>query len=125
MKLATDYYSKYWAVQDVHARKSYDLICRHGIEVRHVEVKGTTQDGAEVILTPKEVTHACETSCAVLFVSGIKIERAKDGTLTAVGWEPVCYDRWRLDGGTQTPGLPVPGTGPEIVKYRSAHARTL
>ena len=38
------------------ATESYDLICRRGDEVKHVEVKGTTTDGAEVILTPNEVT---------------------------------------------------------------------
>ena len=52
MNLATEFYSKAWDVEDVHGTESYDLICRRGDEVKHVEVKGTTTDGAEVILTP-------------------------------------------------------------------------
>jgi Domain of unknown function (DUF3883) len=50
-------------VEDVHGRESYDLICRRGDEVKHVEVKGTTTDGIEVILTPNEVRHAPEYPC--------------------------------------------------------------
>ncbi len=60
MNLATEFYSKAWNVEDVHGTKSYDLICRRGDEVKHVEVKGTTTDGGEVILTPNEVRHAQE-----------------------------------------------------------------
>ena len=53
MNKATDFYSAQgWTVDDVHGTESYDLICRRGDEVKHVEVKGTTTDGAEVILTP-------------------------------------------------------------------------
>lgn len=61
MNLATEFYSKTWDVQDVHGTESYDLICRRGREKKHVEVKGTTTDGAEVILTPNEVRHAQDT----------------------------------------------------------------
>ena len=52
MNTATEFYGKAWDVEDVHGTESYDLICRHGDEVKHVEVKGTTTDGEEVILTP-------------------------------------------------------------------------
>jgi hypothetical protein len=58
MNMATDFYNKAWDVEDVHGTKSYDLICCRGDELKHVEVKGTTTDGAEVILTPNEVMHA-------------------------------------------------------------------
>ena len=40
--------------------------CRGDIE-KHVEVKGTTTDGAEVILTPDEVRHPQERPCTALF----------------------------------------------------------
>ena len=56
MNMATEFYSQDWDVEDVHGTESYDLICRRGDEVKHVEVKGTTTDGAEVILTPNEVS---------------------------------------------------------------------
>jgi hypothetical protein len=104
MNAATEFYGKDWYVKDVHATESYDLICRRGDEVKRVEVKGTTTDGAEVILTPNEVTHARENPCTALFVlSGITIERAEDGTVTATGGKHCCFDPWRLDDGTLTP----------------------
>ena len=104
MNAATEFYRTAWDVEDVHGRESYDLICRRGNEVKHVEVKGTTTDGAQVILTPNEVTHAREHSYTALFVlSGITVERAEDGTVTATGGQHRCHDPWRLDDGTLTP----------------------
>lgn len=104
MNMATEFYGKTWDVEDVHGTKSYDLICRRGDEVKHVEVKGTTTGGAEVILTPNEVRHAREYPCTALFVvSDITVERAEDGTVTAAGGKQHLYDPWRLDDGTLTP----------------------
>jgi hypothetical protein len=104
MNLATEFYSKAWDVEDVHGTESYDLICRRGDEVKHVEVKGTTTDGAEVILTSNEVKHAREYPCTALFVvSDITVGRAEDGTVTATGGKHQCYDPWRVADGTLTP----------------------
>lgn len=104
MNVATEFYSKAWDVEDVHGTKSYDLICRRGGQVTHVEVKGTTTDGVEVILTPNEVKHARENPGTALFVlSNITVERAEDGTVTATGGTYRTYDPWRLDDGTLTP----------------------
>jgi hypothetical protein len=104
MNAATEFYTASWNVEDVHGNHSYDLVCRRGDEVVHVEVKGTTTDGAEVILTPNEVKHAREYRHTVLFVlSEIKVERAEDGTVAARGGVPHRYDPWNLDEGTLTP----------------------
>jgi hypothetical protein len=104
MNLATEFYSKAWVVEDVHGTQSYDLICRRGDEVKHVEVKGTTTDGTEVILTPNEVRHAREHPCTALFVvSNIIVERAEDGAIIATGGKRQLHDPWRLDDGTLTP----------------------
>ena len=104
MNRATEFYRKAWDVEDVHGRKSYDLICRRGGEVKHVEVKGTTTDGAEVILTPNEVRHAREYPCTALFiVRHITVGRTEDGTVTATGGKHHCYDPWQVDDGTLTP----------------------
>jgi hypothetical protein len=104
MNMATEFYSLEWDVEDVHGTESYDLICRRGGEVKHVEVKGTTTDGAEVILTPNEVRHAREHPRTALFVlSDITVERAEDGTVTATGGKQHLYDPWCLDDGTLTP----------------------
>ena len=112
MNMATEFYSTAWDVQDVHGTESYDLICRRGNEVKHVEVKGTTTDGEEVILTPNEVRHAQENPCTALFVvSNIKVERAEDGTVTATGGKHHCYDPWRLRRRNADPRrFPLSGT---------------
>lgn len=119
MYTATEFYSQAWDVEDVHGRESYDLICRRGDEVKHVEVKGTTTDGAEVILTPNEVRHARKYPCTALFaLSNISVERAEDGTVTATGGTRHLYDPWRVDDGILTPlgfRYQVPGiSGDEI-----------
>jgi uncharacterized protein DUF3883 len=104
MNVATEFYSNDWVVEDVHGTESYDLICRHGDEVKHVEVKGTTTDGAGVILTPNEVRHAREHLYTALFVvSNITVEPAEDGTVIATGGKRHLYDPWHLDDGTLTP----------------------
>jgi Protein NO VEIN, C-terminal len=96
MNRATEFYSKAWDVEDVHGTESYDLICRRGDEIKHVEVKGTTTDGTEVILTPNEMRHAREFSRTALFiVSDITVGRAEDGTVTATGGKHHRYDPWR------------------------------
>jgi hypothetical protein len=104
MNAATEFYREDWDIEDVHGTESYDLICRRHCEVRHVEVKGTTTDGAEVILTPNEVRHAREYSRTALFIlSNITIERADDGTVTAAGGDRNIFDPWPIDDGTLTP----------------------
>ncbi len=104
MNMAAEFYSNDWDVEDVHGTESYDLVCRRGDEVKHVEVKGTTTDGAEVILTPNEVRHAREHLYTALFVvSNITVERAEDGTVIATGGKHHLYDPWRLDDGTLMP----------------------
>jgi hypothetical protein len=105
MNMATEFYNgEAWSVEDVHGRESYDLVCRRGGEVRRVEVKGTATDGAEVILTPNEVSHARENPNIALFVlSNVRVERAEDGTVTATGGVAHRYDPWHLAEGTLTP----------------------
>jgi hypothetical protein len=104
MNAATAYYAPGWDVEDVHGRESYDLVCRRGDATKHVEVKGTTTDGAEVILTPNEVTHARRHPDTALFIlSGIQIERDSDGTATATGGTPHVHDPWQIDNGTLIP----------------------
>lgn len=60
MKFVTHHYEEAgWAVKDVSARESWDLLCtRPGEPELHVEVKGTMSDGEKVFLTRNEVEHA-------------------------------------------------------------------
>jgi hypothetical protein len=104
MNAATAFYTLNWEVEDVHGKQSYDLVCRRGDEVKHVEVKGTTTDGTEVILTPNEVSHARDSRHNALFIlSNIRVERAEDGTVVATGGVRRLYDPWTLDEGTLIP----------------------
>jgi hypothetical protein len=104
MDAAAAYYAPGWDVEDVHGRESYDLICRRGDATKHVEVKGTTTSGTEIILTPNEVTHARTHADTALFVlSGIEIQRDEDGAITATGGTRHVYDPWQIDHGTLIP----------------------
>lgn len=104
MRTASEFYRKDWDVEDVHGAQSYDLICRRNGEAKHIEVKGTTTSGTEVILTPNEVKHARTYPHTALFVlSDIIIERLEDGTVTATGGKIRLYDPWLIDDGTLVP----------------------
>ena len=103
MNAAADFYSA-WAVEDVHGRESYDLVCRHEDKEMRVEVKGTTTDGTEVILTPNEVEHARSYPHTALFIlSNIGLELAEDGTILATGGIRHVFDPWIINSGTLTP----------------------
>ena len=92
-----------WLVADVHGNRPYDLVCTNGDEELHVEVKGTTTDGAEVILTPNEVAHAREYGRVALFVvSGINLIR-DDGEVTSSGGTICIHDPWQIDSGALAP----------------------
>lgn len=76
MQKASTYYERRgWRVTDVSARRSYDLLCKRGNEVLHVEVKGTTSRGEKVLLTRNEVEHAEGTfpHVALFIVAGIRV----------------------------------------------------
>lgn len=104
MNAATEFYSQAWTVEDVHGRESYDLRCRRGGQELRVEVKGTTTDGTEVILTPNEVGHARSYPHTALFIlSNISLEKAHDGTVQATGGNRHVFDPWHIDDGTLTP----------------------
>jgi hypothetical protein len=104
MNVATDFYAASWSVEDVHGRESYDLVCRQGDNETRVEVKGTTTDGTEVILTPNEVEHARSYPHTALFIlSNIALELAEDGAVIATGGIRHVFDPWIIDNGTLTP----------------------
>jgi hypothetical protein len=96
MNMAVEFYGETWDVEDVHGTESFDMICRRDDgQVKHVEVKGTTTDGAEVILTPNEISHARDNLRSALFVlSNITVERAEHGTVIATGGTRHSYDPW-------------------------------
>jgi hypothetical protein len=93
-----------WEVVDVHGKESYDLRCLGDGAEKHVEVKGTTTEGVEVILTPNEVAHARDHPEVALFVlARISVERTDDGAVHAWGGSPIVLDQWEIDAGVLRP----------------------
>lgn len=88
-----------YAVQDVGKKQSYDLHATKGGGVVKVEVKGTTSNGSEIVLTRNEVElHKNDYPAnALAIVRGIKLEKHKDTPLTAIGGELVLQMPWVVD----------------------------
>jgi hypothetical protein len=96
VEMATQYCSKQgWTVKDVSRKESYDLHCYRGEAELRVEVKGTTSEGREVLLTPNEVSHAREAfpHMMLLVVSQIRLssESVPEGGKIAV------FHPWAID----------------------------
>lgn len=80
-------------VEDVSARRSFDLLCKRGALERHVEVKGTTTAGEAIVLTNNEVKHACDrsNSCVLFILHSIRLEGSK-----ASRGKRLIVDPWQL-----------------------------
>jgi hypothetical protein len=103
--LACDYLKKEgYRVRDVGAVESYDLDATRSGEHLYVEVKGTTSDGEEIILTRKEVelNDTEHPDTMLIVVSNIHLDRsrippqASGGTLRAT-------HPWLIEHGRLTP----------------------
>ena len=106
---------------EAYKHESFDLVLHRDGEVKHVEVKGTTQttglpdSSIQVSLTPNEVAHArgeCKAvvtyrSVALFILTDVKITPDTDGALAAVGGTPRIYDPWNLADGTLKPTGPL------------------
>jgi hypothetical protein len=102
-KLAMDaarrhYESDRWHVDDVSANHSYDLLCTRDGAQKRIEVKGSTQPIARVLLTPNEVSHAlAHFDIVALFVlSDVRLSTV-DSRVVATGGFPTVIDPWKLD----------------------------
>jgi hypothetical protein len=82
----------------------YDLLCKRGQEVIHVEVKGTQTDGGEIILTPGEVHFARDHQgqMALFVLHSIQVGDGDDGFVLA-GGTPHVIQPWDVDLGTLVP----------------------
>ena len=93
MASAKKYFKKQgWFVEDVSARRSYDLLCTKPSKEQHVEVKGTTTTGQTIILTRSEVEHARDSrnSCTIFILHNIKLMKGK-----ASGGKMIIISPWR------------------------------
>jgi hypothetical protein len=101
MEIATDHYrSKGWCVDDVSAARTSDLHCIRGQDELRAEVKGTTTGGARILLTRKEVEHACREhpKVAIAIVRNITC-----GDATATGGILEIREPWAIEAGLLTP----------------------
>jgi hypothetical protein len=101
MERAIAYYrTQGWQVEDVSATNSYDLRCTQadGRELR-VEVKGTTGDGSQVLLTSGEVRHARAhmPDVALFILAGIKLGDDPEIAALASGGQGMVYEPWVLN----------------------------
>lgn len=84
-----------YQVEDVSKTRSYDLECRKGSQILHVEVKGTTTAGEQIVLTANEVRHAQNSrhDCVLFVLHGITLRKHKASGGTIALQRP-----WRPDG---------------------------
>ncbi len=87
-----------YATEDVGATKSYDVHATKDGAIIKVEVKGTTSDGAEIVLTANEVAlHLAEhPDTALAVVRKIVLDRSGD-TPVGTGGELKLMSGWELD----------------------------
>lgn len=93
-----------YATEDVGATASYDVHATKGHKVVKVEVKGTTTDGAAVVLTRNEVNlHLAEhPNNALAVVRGIILDRSGDEP-AATGGDLALVMPWKIDITDLTP----------------------
>lgn len=95
---ATEYFqAQGWTVKDVGAKESYDLLLSRGDERLHVEVKGTTSRGEQVVLTRAEVEaqRGLAPRNALVVVHSIELNRTGT-TPTAEGGTLSCTTPWHV-----------------------------
>lgn len=90
-------------VEDVFQQESYDLKCTRGSEELHAEVKGTTTDGIQIVLTRNEVEHARALfPNAALIV--VRIIQASS-EMQASGGTVAYFSPWEIDQTHSATGL--------------------
>lgn len=101
-----------WTLEDVSATHPYDYRATKDGSEKHLEVKGTSGAGQEVLLTPNEVTHARSfPDVALIVCHSIEITRNPDEP-KASGGQLEIYDPWTIDEGHLAPvgyAYSVPG----------------
>jgi hypothetical protein len=107
-----------WEVTRVgHLHQGYDLECRRGNELLHLEVKGTTTVGEEVVLTPNEVEHPDRSDCSarhgLFVVANLRVQRSQDGAISIAGGNLRLFSPWRAERERLTPSEFVYAVPPE------------
>ncbi|MDQ7839237.1 MAG: DUF3883 domain-containing protein [Thermodesulfobacteriota bacterium] len=112
MKTAIEFFrNKGYRVEDSHLTQPYDLKAVKGLETWHIEVKGTSGCGEEVVLTFNEVHFAREhKDSMILFVVG-DVEVLPKEPIQVRGGNVRLLQPWDIEKGTLKPvsyfyGLP-------------------
>jgi hypothetical protein len=94
---AIKHYSKNWKVEV--RGKPYDLRCTRQDAELHVEVKGTTTPGEDVLLTANEVAHAraAYPDVALFVLCDIDLSYGPAGEPIATGGRIVLHEPWEID----------------------------
>lgn len=90
-----------WDIEDTHVGNPFDLRITRGDEVIRVEVKGTTGDGSEVVLTRGEVESAERAPSALFILRHVKVTGSGE-EVVATGGEVVLYMPWQVHEGSLT-----------------------
>ncbi|MER5938432.1 DUF3578 domain-containing protein [Streptomyces sp. NPDC001928] len=88
VRMATEHFvAQGWKVKDVGDKESFDLLATRGERRLHVEVKGTTSTGQEVILTRAEVEKQRRyyPDNALVVVHSIELDRTQEEPATSGG----------------------------------------
>ncbi|WP_405673399.1 DUF3578 domain-containing protein [Streptomyces canus] len=99
VRMATEHFeAQGWRVKDVGDKESFDLLLTSGERKLHVEVKGTTSAGLEVILTRAEVEKQRKyyPDNALVVVHSIELDRTGEEPATSEGVLH-CTSPWVVD----------------------------
>ncbi|MDV6979101.1 protein NO VEIN domain-containing protein [Mycobacterium intracellulare] len=106
MSVATAHFESLgYAVEDVGDYESYDLYATRADEVLVIEVKGTTTDGSDIVLTRNEVALHKRTYPlnALTIVRAILLTRTESDEVIPSGGELTVVMPWALDEDRLTP----------------------
>lgn len=92
-----------WVVKDFGAKESFDLLGTKDGDMLHVEVKGTTSEGAQVVLTRAEVEQQRKVAPAnaLIVVHSIRLDRSTTPA-TAAGGVLRLVSPWTIEDGDLT-----------------------
>ncbi|WP_436980356.1 MrcB family domain-containing protein [Streptomyces sp. enrichment culture] len=100
VRMASEYFAAQgWTVKDVGDKESFDLLLTKEGQRLHVEVKGTTSAGLEVILTRAEVEKQRKyfPANALVVVHSIGLDRTEEEPTTS-GGVLHCTSPWAVNG---------------------------
>jgi hypothetical protein len=92
---AAHFRERYTTVEDHHVGNPYDLYAtKKGKKDLYIEVKGTTGEGWQILVTPGEVEWAKEHRTALFILAGVELEKV-DGKWRASGGSAIVRNPWK------------------------------